>query len=131
RARGLTQRSGTDRCRQRAGRVVAVHRSKTLQTLMPARILDGKESARKVKAEVAASVDTLGYQPGLATVLVGDDPASHHYVKGKQSDAEEVGIRSVHHELPADVSQARLEQLIAELNDSDDVDGILVQLPLP
>ena len=98
---------------------------------MPARILDGKESARKVKAEVAASVDTLGYQPGLATVLVGDDPASHTYVKGKQSDAEEVGIRSVHHELPADVSQARLEQLIAELNDSDDVDGILVQLPLP
>lgn len=98
---------------------------------MPARILDGKESARKVKAEVAASVGTLGYRPGLATVLVGDDPASHTYVKGKRRDAEEVGILSVHHELPADVSQARLEQLITELNDSDDVDGILVQLPLP
>jgi methylenetetrahydrofolate dehydrogenase (NADP+)/methenyltetrahydrofolate cyclohydrolase len=98
---------------------------------MPARILDGKESARKVKAEVAASVNTLGYQPGLATVLVGDDPASHTYVKGKRSDAEEVGIRSFHHELPLDVSQARVEQLITELNDSDDVDGILVQLPLP
>ncbi|HSK06265.1 MAG TPA: bifunctional methylenetetrahydrofolate dehydrogenase/methenyltetrahydrofolate cyclohydrolase FolD [Acidimicrobiia bacterium] len=98
---------------------------------MPARILDGKESARKVKAEVAASVERLGYRPGLATVLVGDDPASHTYVKGKRSDAEEVGIHSIHHELPADVSQDRLEQLITELNQSDDVDAILVQLPLP
>jgi len=98
---------------------------------MAARILDGKESARKVKAEVAASVGTFGYQPGLATVLVGDDPASHTYVKGKRRDAEEVGIRSVHHELPADVSQARLEQLITELNRDPDIDGILVQLPLP
>jgi methylenetetrahydrofolate dehydrogenase (NADP+)/methenyltetrahydrofolate cyclohydrolase len=98
---------------------------------MPARILDGKESARKVKAEVAAIVASLPYQPGLATVLVGDDPASHAYVKGKRSDAEEVGIRSFHHQLPADVSQSSLESLIAELNQSDDVDGILVQLPLP
>jgi methylenetetrahydrofolate dehydrogenase (NADP+)/methenyltetrahydrofolate cyclohydrolase len=98
---------------------------------MPARILDGKESARKVKAEVAAIVASLPFQPGLATVLVGDDPASHAYVKGKRSDAEEVGIRSFHHQLPADVSQSSLETLINELNQSDDVDGILVQLPLP
>jgi methylenetetrahydrofolate dehydrogenase (NADP+)/methenyltetrahydrofolate cyclohydrolase len=98
---------------------------------MPARILDGKESAGKLKAEVAATVASLAYQPGLATVLVGDDPASHTYVRGKRSDAEEVGIRSFHHELPAGISQTRLEELITELNESDDVDGILVQLPLP
>ncbi|MGH8873595.1 MAG: bifunctional methylenetetrahydrofolate dehydrogenase/methenyltetrahydrofolate cyclohydrolase FolD [Acidimicrobiia bacterium] len=98
---------------------------------MSALILDGKESARKVKGEVASAVSSLGYQPGLATVLVGDDPASHIYVRGKRSDAEEVGIRSFHHELPADVSQDRLEHLISELNESDEVDGILVQLPLP
>jgi methylenetetrahydrofolate dehydrogenase (NADP+)/methenyltetrahydrofolate cyclohydrolase len=98
---------------------------------MSAQIIDGKESARKVKAEVAEAVSALGYQPGLATVLVGDDPASHTYVRGKRSDAEEVGIRSIHHELPGDVPQADLETLIEELNDDDDVDGILVQLPLP
>jgi methylenetetrahydrofolate dehydrogenase (NADP+)/methenyltetrahydrofolate cyclohydrolase len=98
---------------------------------MSARIIDGKESARQVKAEVAEAVSALGYQPGLATVLVGDDPASHTYVRGKRRDAEEVGIRSIHHELPADVPQADLEQLIGRLNDDDDVDGILVQLPLP
>ena len=98
---------------------------------MSARILDGKESARKVKAEVAASVALLDYRPGLATVLVGDDPASHTYVRGKRSDAEEVGIRSFHHELPPDVSQAGLESVVGELNANDEVDGILVQLPLP
>jgi methylenetetrahydrofolate dehydrogenase (NADP+) / methenyltetrahydrofolate cyclohydrolase len=98
---------------------------------MSAQILDGKESARKVKSEVAAAVTDLDFQPGLATVLVGDDPASHTYVGGKRRDAAEVGIRSFHHELPADVSQTHLEHLIAELNDNDDVDGILVQLPLP
>jgi methylenetetrahydrofolate dehydrogenase (NADP+)/methenyltetrahydrofolate cyclohydrolase len=98
---------------------------------MSARIIDGKESARKVKAEVADTVSGLGYQPGLATVLVGDDPASHTYVRGKRRDAEEVGIRSVHHELPGEVNQSDLESLIDELNRDDDIDGILVQLPLP
>jgi methylenetetrahydrofolate dehydrogenase (NADP+)/methenyltetrahydrofolate cyclohydrolase len=98
---------------------------------MSARIIDGKESARLVKAEVAATVSGLDYQPGLATVLVGDDPASHTYVRGKRRDAEEVGIRSIHHELPGDVPQADLEKLIVDLNDDEDVDGILVQLPLP
>jgi methylenetetrahydrofolate dehydrogenase (NADP+)/methenyltetrahydrofolate cyclohydrolase len=98
---------------------------------MTARIIDGKESARQVKAEVAEEVSGLDYRPGLATVLVGDDPASHTYVRGKRSDAEEVGIRSIHHELPGDMTQADLETLIGELNDDDEVDGILVQLPLP
>jgi methylenetetrahydrofolate dehydrogenase (NADP+)/methenyltetrahydrofolate cyclohydrolase len=98
---------------------------------MAALILDGKESARKVKSEVAATVAGLDYQPGLATVLVGDDPASHAYVRGKRSDAEEVGIASFHHELPTQVTQGELEDLIGSLNRDRDVDGVLVQLPLP
>lgn len=98
---------------------------------MTAQILDGKRSAERVKAEVSTAVSSLGYVPGLATVLVGDDPASHAYVRGKRRDAEEVGIVSVHHELPTDVSQDELGELIGELNEDDAVDGILVQLPLP
>ena len=98
---------------------------------MSALILDGKESARKVKVEVSAAVADLDYQPGLATVLVGDDPASHTYVRGKRSDAAEVGIQSFHHELSADISQEELQGVIAGLNGDDGVDGILVQLPLP
>jgi methylenetetrahydrofolate dehydrogenase (NADP+) / methenyltetrahydrofolate cyclohydrolase len=98
---------------------------------MTALILDGKESARKVKSEVSAAVADLDYQPGLATVLVGDDPASHTYVRGKRSDAAEVGIQSFHHELPADIGQDQLEHVIAGLNEDNAVDGILVQLPLP
>jgi methylenetetrahydrofolate dehydrogenase (NADP+) / methenyltetrahydrofolate cyclohydrolase len=98
---------------------------------MSALVLDGKRSAAKLKAEVSGAVAQLDYRPGLATVLVGDDPASHTYVRGKRSDAEEVGIRSFHHELPADIAQEDLEMVIAGLNADDTVDGILVQLPLP
>jgi methylenetetrahydrofolate dehydrogenase (NADP+) / methenyltetrahydrofolate cyclohydrolase len=98
---------------------------------MSALVLDGKHSAAKVKAEVSAAVAQLDYEPGLATVLVGDDPASHTYVRGKRSDAEEVGIQSFHHELSADIAQEDLEVVIAALNADHAVDGILVQLPLP
>lgn len=98
---------------------------------MTAKLLDGKEVAAAVKAEVAARVEGLGYQPGLATVLVGDDPASHTYVRGKHRDAAEVGIRSIHRELDSSISQEELFGVVAELNDDDEVDGILVQLPLP
>lgn len=98
---------------------------------MTARILDGKEVATEVKLEVAAVVSGLGYQPGLATVLVGDDPASHTYVRGKRRDAEAVGIRSIHHEPDVSISQSELDDLVSELNHDDAVDGILVQLPLP
>lgn len=94
-------------------------------------ILDGKAVARTVKDEVSASVAGLGYKPGLATVLVGDDPASHSYVRGKRRDAEQVGIDSIHHELDSSTSQESLISLIESLNTDDDVDGILVQLPLP
>lgn len=98
---------------------------------MTAQILDGKLVASAVKEEVAAVVSQLDYVPGLATVLVGDDPASHSYVRGKRRDAEQVGIRSFHHELPATIPQDELEALIDGLNANDEVDGILVQLPLP
>jgi methylenetetrahydrofolate dehydrogenase (NADP+) / methenyltetrahydrofolate cyclohydrolase len=98
---------------------------------MSARILDGRVVAAAVKEEVAATVAGLGFSPGLATVLVGDDPASHVYVRGKRRDAEAVGIRSIHHELPADLPRGELEALVGELNRDAAVDGILVQLPLP
>ncbi|MFP4554502.1 MAG: bifunctional methylenetetrahydrofolate dehydrogenase/methenyltetrahydrofolate cyclohydrolase FolD [Actinomycetota bacterium] len=98
---------------------------------MMGQILDGKEVAAAVKDEVAEAVEELDYQPGLATVLVGDDPASHTYVRGKRRDAEQVGISSIHHELPDSTGQEELVSLIQSLNEDDDVDGILVQLPLP
>lgn len=98
---------------------------------MSARILDGKVVAAAVKAEVAEGVKALGHAPGLATVLVGDDPASEVYVRGKRRDAEEVGMVSIHHHLQSKVSQLELEALIRSLNDDPTVDGILVQLPLP
>jgi 5,10-methylene-tetrahydrofolate dehydrogenase/methenyl tetrahydrofolate cyclohydrolase len=98
-------------------------------------IIDGKGVAAKVRAEVAAGVAALnaatGVVPGLATVLVGDDSASHTYVRNKRKQSGEVGIASFHYELPATVTQGEVEALIAELNARHDVHGILVQLPLP
>jgi methylenetetrahydrofolate dehydrogenase (NADP+)/methenyltetrahydrofolate cyclohydrolase len=98
---------------------------------MTALILDGKLVARAVKEEVAEQVSGLGYRPGLATVLVGDDLASHTYVGGKRRDAAEVGIDSIHHELTASVGVDELDALLDGLNEDERVDGILVQLPLP
>lgn len=98
---------------------------------MAARVLDGNLVAAAVKDEVAAAATHLGYTPGLATVLVGDDAASHTYVRGKRRDAKEVGITSFHTELPSHTSQGELENLVGALNTDDAVDGILVQLPLP
>ncbi|MFZ0625632.1 MAG: bifunctional methylenetetrahydrofolate dehydrogenase/methenyltetrahydrofolate cyclohydrolase FolD [Acidimicrobiia bacterium] len=98
---------------------------------MSAQIMDGRALAQEVKDEVATAVSELDYRPGLATVLVGDDPASHTYVRGKRRDAEQVGIDSIHHELPSDVAQEALESLVFKLSSDPDVDGILVQLPLP
>lgn len=103
----------------------------TSGTEMSALILDGKEVAATVKAEVKESVSKLDFEPGLATLLVGEDPASHSYVRGKRKDAAEVGIHSFHSELADDISQSALEAQIDSLNANDAVDGILVQLPLP
>jgi methylenetetrahydrofolate dehydrogenase (NADP+)/methenyltetrahydrofolate cyclohydrolase len=100
-----------------------------------AKILDGKALASSVRLSVkertAARLAAGHRPPGLATVLVGDDPASHVYVRNKRKGAEECGIVSLHHELPASTSQAALLALVARLNADPTVDGILVQLPLP
>jgi len=92
--------------------------------------MDGKALAAKVRAEVAADVEELGGL-GLATVLVGDDPASDIYIRGKHKAAVEVGIRSNDIRLPAETREEDLVELLAELNSDDATDGILVQLPLP
>ena len=98
---------------------------------MTATIIDGKAVAARVKAEVAAEVAALETKPGLATILVGDDPASAVYVRMKREDSAEVGIESFHHEPGADVSAGELAQLIQSLNADERVHGILLQLPLP
>jgi len=94
-------------------------------------VIDGKAVAADVRAEVKAEVAKLDRAPGLATVLVGDDPASHVYVGNKIRACEEVGIRSIHHGLGDGTPQDELLELVGELNADDQVDGILVQLPLP
>jgi methylenetetrahydrofolate dehydrogenase (NADP+) / methenyltetrahydrofolate cyclohydrolase len=100
-----------------------------------AEIIDGKAIAAKVRAEVARDVtaftERTGRRPGLATVLVGEDPASAIYVANKRRSAGEVGIESFHHGLPGDVSSDEVEALIERLNHDDDVSGILCQLPVP
>ena len=98
---------------------------------MAARIIDGKALAERVRARVKAEVAQLPSAPGLATILVGDDPASHVYVRKKREDSAEVGIESFHHEPGGDVSQEDLLALIESLNADDRVDGILLQLPRP
>ena len=102
---------------------------------MSANVIDGKAVAARVRAGVAEDVRAFAAEhdtsPGLATVLVGDDPASHVYVSNKIKACEEAGIRSIHHGLGADVSQDELLGLVAELDADDEVDGILVQMPLP
>lgn len=94
-------------------------------------IIDGKAFATKLRAEIAAEVATLPYKPGLAVVLVGDDPASKVYVANKAKQTVEVGMRSFEHRLPADTTQEHLLALVRQLNDDPAVHGILVQLPLP
>jgi methylenetetrahydrofolate dehydrogenase (NADP+)/methenyltetrahydrofolate cyclohydrolase len=100
-----------------------------------ARIIDGKQVATRVRAEVRAAVERLaveqGQVPGLATVLVGDDEASGIYVRGKQKACDEVGMRSIGHRLPSTAKRDQLLSLLEELNHSRDVDGIVLQLPLP
>jgi methylenetetrahydrofolate dehydrogenase (NADP+) / methenyltetrahydrofolate cyclohydrolase len=102
---------------------------------MAAGIIDGKAIAQQVRAEVAEEVAAWladgNPRPGLATVLVGDDPASAVYVGGKQKASAEVGIEGFDHRLPADVSHARVDALLRELGDDPRVSGILLQLPTP
>jgi methylenetetrahydrofolate dehydrogenase (NADP+) / methenyltetrahydrofolate cyclohydrolase len=96
-----------------------------------AEIIDGKAVAAKVREEVRREVETVDRRPGLATILVGDDPASAVYVRMKREDSAEVGIESFHHEPGGDILPEQLADLIRSLNADDRVDGILLQLPLP
>jgi methylenetetrahydrofolate dehydrogenase (NADP+)/methenyltetrahydrofolate cyclohydrolase len=102
---------------------------------MAAQLIDGKAIAAKVRAEVARDVEAFtartGRRPGLATILVGEDPASAIYVGGKQKASREVGIEPFDHRLPADATTEQVEALIAQLNADADVSGILCQLPVP
>ncbi len=98
---------------------------------MAATIIDGKAVAARVKADVRREIADAGLTPGLATILVGHDPASSVYVRMKREDSAEVGIESFHHEPGGDVSAEALAALIRELGDDERVHGILLQLPLP
>ena len=102
---------------------------------MVAAIIDGKARAQKLRETLTAEVVELkakvGRVPGLAVVLVGEDPASTVYVRNKGQQTKEVGMKSVEHKLPADASEAQLLALVEELNRDETIDGILVQLPVP
>jgi methylenetetrahydrofolate dehydrogenase (NADP+)/methenyltetrahydrofolate cyclohydrolase len=98
---------------------------------MSARIIDGKAVAERIRGQVKTQIAGMDVTPGLATVLVGDDPASAVYVRMKREDSAEVGIESFHHEPGGDVSPDALAGLLRELNDDERVHGILLQLPLP
>ena len=98
---------------------------------MTATTLDGKLYRAELFEDLKKRVAALDKQPGLATVLVGEDPGSHSYVKMKHRDCEELGIASIRRDLPEDTTQEALEAVIAELNEDDNVTGYIVQLPLP
>lgn len=102
---------------------------------MTAQLIDGVANAEQIRAQVGAEVAARTAQgktkPGLATVLVGDNPASHVYVRSKHKACNEAGIESFGHELPATATQDEVEKLVRQLNDDPQVHGILVQLPLP
>ncbi|MDI9897162.1 bifunctional methylenetetrahydrofolate dehydrogenase/methenyltetrahydrofolate cyclohydrolase [Rhodococcus sp. IEGM 1381] len=101
---------------------------------MTATILDGKATRDEIFVDLTARVAALreqGITPGLATVLVGDDPGSAAYVRGKHNDCAKVGITSIRRDLPADITQSDLEAVIDELNANPDCTGYIVQLPLP
>ncbi|MBV7294746.1 bifunctional methylenetetrahydrofolate dehydrogenase/methenyltetrahydrofolate cyclohydrolase [Corynebacterium sp. TAE3-ERU12] len=101
---------------------------------MTATKLDGKLYRAEIFDDLAQRVNRLkeaGVTPGLATVLVGDDPGSHSYVKMKHRDCEEIGVRSIRRDLPEDTTQEELEKVIEELNNDDECTGYIVQLPLP
>ena len=98
---------------------------------MTAILLDGQKLADDVKQQIATQVEQLKFVPGLGTILVGDDPASHSYVGAKIRDCAEVGIASIHEHLPADTQQTELESVIQRFNSDSNVHAYIVQLPLP
>jgi methylenetetrahydrofolate dehydrogenase (NADP+)/methenyltetrahydrofolate cyclohydrolase len=115
--------------------MIAARAARVLAKLqMAAKIIDGKALAQRIRQQIAEDAKRLaagGVQPGLAVVLVGEDPASQVYVRNKTKACQEAGIRTFDHKLPADTSEAALLDLVRQLNSNREVDGILVQLPLP
>src|SRR6476660_1142441 len=118
-----------------SGRCVQRTFPKTVRSVSMAKLLDGKQLAQTLQAEIATQVAALvqktGTPPGLAAVLVGDNPASQVYVRNKRKACKQVGMESWLHQLPETTSQQELLYLIAALNLDPKVHGILVQLPLP
>ena len=106
-----------------------------MSTLVDGNVIDGRAVAQATRERVAREVEELvasgSPSPGLATILAGDDPASQVYVRNKHEKSREAGMRSFNHVLPADASQDEVADLIVELNESDEVHGILLQLPVP
>src|SRR4030042_968058 len=102
---------------------------------MTARILSGTDIAKAIRKELKAEIEEMkakhGVTPGIAVVVVGEDPASQVYVRNKNKTAEQLGMKSFAYELPADTGEAKLLSLIDELNRNPECHGILVQLPLP
>jgi len=96
-----------------------------------AQLIDGKKTAAEIVSKIASEVSLLDFQPGLAVIIVGEDPASQVYVKNKTLKAKECGFKSVKHHLDESISQEALLYLIESLNKDDAIHGILVQLPLP
>ena len=123
------------RDRSELGRAENIRGSVHMQNVaVPAQSLDGKLTRDEIFVDLTERVARLtaaGRTPGLGTVLVGDDPGSHAYVRGKHSDCAKVGITSIRRDLPADVSQAELDATIDELNANPECTGYIVQLPLP
>ena len=98
---------------------------------MSAVLLDGKALSARMREQLRQKAAALPRQPGLAVILVGDDPASAVYVRNKEKDCAQCGVRCLNHHLPAETTQQELLALVEDMNRREDVDGILVQLPLP
>src|SRR5262245_53863002 len=96
-----------------------------------AKIIDGKSIAASLRADIAAQVSKMPFKPGLAVILVGDDPASHVYVGNKIKACKEVGIESFEHKMDAKATAKEIRHVIKNLNQNPKVHGILMQLPLP
>ncbi len=128
-----------DRPQPGRGEHVRSHRSGACHThvrlaVVTATVLDGKATRDEIFADLTQRVNALtaaGRTPGLGTILVGDDPGSQAYVRGKHADCAKVGISSIRRDLPADISQAKLDETIDELNENPECTGYIVQLPLP
>jgi methylenetetrahydrofolate dehydrogenase (NADP+)/methenyltetrahydrofolate cyclohydrolase len=128
---GNSARSGTAAINKTSALVIARERVIEAPLILPAQIIDGKAVARRIEEEVVADIERLGFAPGLVAVRVGNDAASEIYVRNKAKKARELGLRGTELVFPESFSEEDLLAEIARLCGADEVDGILVQLPLP